>query len=273
MKVALTYGTYIDEKQCKYEHSQKGLFVDLNLEILEEFKNDEKNYLFIHNICRENIDKIKNILSKYDKIKISLNLSFSRLEIIHKSIFEIENIYELNLSHNMLENIDDNICNLKNLVKLKLNNNKLKFCPNIIYKLVNLKVLTLSDNNISNFDGSLLTNLSYLDISNNCFTTLPILPICLKELYIDGNFLEKLSFSIIKLTKLKHLNMRKNCLPKIPLIVNYINLEYINGRKQSLSPLRHKKLICKLYFLLCKRFNSEILKSNIYKILINLIKF
>lgn len=249
--------------------------------------NLEELILSNNHLTKISIEKLINLKS----------LSIINNPIIYQNIEHLKNIKSLKLYGCSLYTLPDSFESLKNLRNLDIGGNLFTILPNVIFKL-NLERLDLSNNEmkILNFSKLInLKNLKYLNLTRNFLTTFPDLPVCLEELNISHNYFKELPFSIIKFTKLKKLNLGGSCLKISYKILYYIDLNLLNFDRRDIfvGKLSHNfinnleefkdrytyknKSNHRLYFLLCKLFNSEILrkflKSNIYKILINLIKF
>jgi hypothetical protein len=161
---------------------------------------------------------------------------------------------------NFLKNVNDNE---KNDLRVHYDlyrdidsSNNIKF---IIEELLKYKkiylYLFIPYTNINKFPKNIfnLTNLRYLDI---CKTNIDHIP-----------------FSICKLQKLDTLWMYETNFKKIPLILcDLQNLQviYIFAYKNDINFLKKKRLLFRLYFIICKSFILKILK---YKILQKLIKY
>ncbi|MHA1642117.1 MAG: leucine-rich repeat domain-containing protein [Candidatus Helarchaeota archaeon] len=136
------------------------------------------------------------------------DLHNNKLERFPESIGNLSNLEELIIKSNKIKVIPETIGNLRSIKTLDLSKNDIKIIPESIGNLKNsLRILTLGDNNLNEVPSSIgnLSNLEILDISHNSIKSLP--PsfrklVLLREMFLDGNPLEKIPEYIYDLPKL-----------------------------------------------------------------------
>jgi Leucine-rich repeat (LRR) protein len=261
-----------------FEYNHNILIDYTNLE--HHIENKEENYLYVKIISEQYIEEFIKIYYKFDKVKLALDMNTLLLENIPDSIFDFTNLIELNISNNLINNIPNKIINLVNLKMLSICSCKLEKIPNFLSNLVNLEDLRIGRNKLKEFPSVIceMKNLKYLYINNNNISSIPNSIKNLKNLTtlcINNNNIKTYPFSIHKLQKLKAICV-EDCLSKYPLIfrdLQNFDISYRNGNK--LKSLSDKRLIFRLYFLMCKSsfFFNKLKIINNYKILEKIIKF
>lgn len=145
-----------------------------------------------------------------------LSLQQHKLDGIPTQVFSLTNLRTLDISHNNLKKLSSDLASLTNLKIFKCNGNKLvRGSLDSLPALEKLQVLNAGDNRLGrplaapsgkNQDGSAAT------------TPLPaVLPVSLKEVYLDSNYLEHVPLQLCSLAKLQILNVSKNNLVSIPI--------------------------------------------------------
>ena len=164
-----------------------------------------------------------------------------KLSRIPEYIFQRENLRELKLTGNCIREIPNDICRLEYLHSLTLDSNNLVGLPTALGGLCFLKILNVSHNNISELDGRLYLPKSLLEarFSDNTLKHLPrnlfmssrllqVLDCSMNELVqlsnhdwetllpnlesfdLQGNKLQKIPASLLRMPRLCTLNVSKN---------------------------------------------------------------
>ncbi len=135
-------------------------------------------------------------------------------------------------------------------------NYQLKRLPESIEKLTNLTTLRLQNNQLTSLPESIgkLSRLTYLNLDSNQLASLPE-SICnllsLSILSLTTNRLTKLPRNIDKLVNLTYLHLIDNQLTDLPKSINFLNLRYLNLRKNPINDLSNvrplaTRRICKI---------------------------
>jgi Leucine-rich repeat (LRR) protein len=157
-----------------------------------------------------------------DQSMAHLNLWKQRLGRVPESIWEQTGLETLVLADNDLREISARIGGLKRLRMLDLGHNQLTALPDSLGDLDGLTdFLYLHDNRLASLPSSFrrLTQLRYLNISQNAFDTFPECVsgmASLVELRVSDNCLSSLSDSIGSLSRLRELHLRNNRLASLP---------------------------------------------------------
>ncbi|OWF51595.1 uncharacterized protein LOC110448963 [Mizuhopecten yessoensis] len=101
-----------------------------------------------------------------------------RLRSLPRNICDFKNLVKIDFTDNLIETIDEIHC-LKQLDTLILAGNKIKRISNMTFmEMPDLRVLDLSNNSMKNLDANAftgnMTNIFYVDFSNNVFETIDI---------------------------------------------------------------------------------------------------
>eukprot|EP00051_Salpingoeca_urceolata_P001480 m.41294 g.41294 ORF g.41294 m.41294 type:complete len:363 (+) comp11446_c1_seq1:797-1885(+) len=173
-----------------------------------------------------------------------LRLGFNNLTSLPDALCGMEQLESLELHYNQLTQLPDGIGRLRNLFMLKLMSNRLTSLPPSVDQLTSLRQLCLAYNPLSDhsFLSRLpqlealslggneytampsqllgLTNLTFLDLSNNNLESLPDAMFTelteLRGLDLDSNKFATLAPGFDKLTKLTHLSVQHNQLTMLP---------------------------------------------------------
>ncbi len=208
---------------------------------LKVLKSDENEFVKIRNqLFNDNLD--------YDKksyINLSSNgLTNAKLAVLFPLILiknENTNLIRLNISYSKLTSLPKSICKLASLQDLDLDSNQLTYLPESIGKLANLEWLCLPNNQLEKLPASIgnLASLQDLNLNSNQLTSLPesIGKLTrLTELSLNNNQLTSLPESIGKLTRLWKLYINNNQLTSLPESIGNLtrlwtlNLESNNGK-------------------------------------------
>ncbi|XP_048727873.1 malignant fibrous histiocytoma-amplified sequence 1 homolog isoform X3 [Ostrea edulis] len=152
--------------------------------------------------------KINNMPETTNHGLRELNLSRNFLNVLPRSVYNLNHLTLLNLSDNQFNSLPDELGNLKSLTKLRLANNQIHFLPLTIGNLKNLKELDVSFNKLKRFPINIkgLRNLKYLHAEKNDLTAVPD-EICelveLQTLNLTENNIHTLPMRLHRLTKLK----------------------------------------------------------------------
>lgn len=146
-----------------------------------------------------------------------LSITRTCLQSVPEEIGELTNLTTLILHSNEIAELPSSIGRLINLKMFDCSKNKLTSYPQELGNLLQLKKLNLSSNLLGSI-SSLRTNiaLSMLNVGNNklkifpdvCYAEL----VCLSELYVNNNKIEKVPITISQLPALKILNLECNLL-------------------------------------------------------------
>jgi len=185
----------------KFNYNTKYLFIDVNklLDINDKTKIKDIHISYSDFLELPDLSEFINLESL-----IITNNKLKKLSDLSKCI----NLKYLYFTNNKLEELPD-LSNLLNLCRLYCNDNKLSKLTNLP---INLKILSCENNNITELNLSGLTQLEYLNISNNNIYLLPNLDIYnnLTEIYCNYNNLLSLPISILKCKKLYYYKNYKN---------------------------------------------------------------
>ncbi|XP_061181347.1 malignant fibrous histiocytoma-amplified sequence 1 homolog [Saccostrea echinata] len=152
--------------------------------------------------------KINNMPETTNHGLRELNLSRNFLNVLPRSVYNLNHLTLLNLSDNQFSSLPDELGNLKSLTKLRLANNQIHFLPLTIGNLKNLKELDVSFNRLKRLPINIkgLKNLKYLHAEKNDLTAVPD-EICelveLETLNLTENNIHTLPMRLHRLTKLK----------------------------------------------------------------------
>jgi Leucine-rich repeat (LRR) protein/GTPase SAR1 family protein len=152
--------------------------------------------------------KINNMPETTNHGLRELNLSRNFLNLLPRSVYNLNHLTLLNLSDNQFNSLPDELGNLKSLMKLRLANNQIHFLPLTIGNLKNLKELDVSFNRLKRLPINIkgLRNLKYLHAEKNDLTAVPD-EICelveLQTLNLTENNIHTLPMRLHRLTKLK----------------------------------------------------------------------
>ncbi|KAH0789655.1 protein phosphatase 2C [Histomonas meleagridis] len=143
----------------------------------------------------------------------------------------------LELAKNELEEIPqkmiDTIVTYKDLHELDLSDNGLKYIPSEANKLLNLHRLTLSGNKLTTLSLN-ISKLKEINLSQNCFEEVPIIPSNVRHLTMDFNRITTIGGSFESLTKL---SLVLNNIEEISSNIFLPNLEFLDISKNKLAIL------------------------------------
>ena len=126
------------------------------------------------------------IINKYNKDTIELDLSQRGLTNLPPNIYKFKNLAYLYLHKNLLKILSPKISH--SLKLLSVYHNLLNQLPPEIGEFTNLTELILSDNLLKYIPTiKALKKLFVLEICNNKLKFLPLLPENIERLYVDGN--------------------------------------------------------------------------------------
>ncbi|KAJ1437174.1 hypothetical protein B484DRAFT_392942, partial [Ochromonadaceae sp. CCMP2298] len=124
----------------------------------------------------------------------SLKLRDNEIAVLPAGLWEgCVSLQVLDLSANRIDSLSPRVCNL-HLKQLLLAQNRLHSTPIELLQISTLLVLDLSGNQLCSLPGPWeLTSLTSLNLSNNRFTSLPVISsAALEELHVSGNTLSQL---------------------------------------------------------------------------------
>ncbi|KAM0734296.1 Leucine-rich repeat-containing protein 47 [Formica fusca] len=190
---------------------------------------------------------------------------------LDKNLFNLHHLNFLSITRTCLQSVPEEIGELTNLTTLILHSNEIAELPSSIGRLINLKIFDCSKNKLTSYPqelgnllqlkklnlssnllesiSSLRTNiaLSMLNVGNNklkifpdvCYAEL----VCLSELYVNNNKIEKVPITISQLPALKILNLECNLLLDLPVeLTNCDKLEKLNVQLNKMSDDNLKRL-------------------------------
>jgi Leucine-rich repeat (LRR) protein len=208
-------------------------YLPVFLNDLKKVDNNENNLLSINYFrqfsnVENDIDIIIDKLIKFNKIKLTLDLSCLDLKFIPKNIFK-----------------------LKNLIGLNLNCNKLKSIPPDISKLINLETLNIG----LNYDMDLVFPKDICKLKKLNFL--------FYGTWSHNDHKIKIPFQVLNLKNIKTFNIGFN---KSPIIYDLQKLERtgIYVCDDNFEIIKHKRFIYRLTFVIYK--SKKILNYKIIKI-------
>ncbi|KAJ3448768.1 hypothetical protein M0812_01251 [Anaeramoeba flamelloides] len=235
-----------------------------------------QNLLHLHldaNMIVEISEKTFEGLSSLER----LILSYNQIENLPKLLLnDLSNLKRFEINGNNLKTIGKGFQRLKKLKMFEADGNELVGIDQEVFQLPKLEKLSLSNNNLKELcDGQvedLTESLIELKLSNNKFTSIPVLVTNLKNLKclnLEGNNISEIySRHIDKLTQLEELNVSKNDLHFMgDDLFNYLtNLKklLIHENKLRLLPNSIDRLK-KLKFLFLRSNLLAYLPNSIYK--------
>ncbi len=174
--------------------------------------------------------------NEYDINTTILELEYSDLTDsidFWNNIILLQELTELKISFSTLDKLSPSIGQLTKLTHLYLDNTNIMEIPIDVWdNIKQLKELSLNNTSIIiPKEIELLTNIVYLDISNNNITELPNEIFTLnniQHLYFSGNIITNIPTKIGLLTNLKSLDFSNNLITSLPIeLLDLVNLESI----------------------------------------------
>jgi len=193
------------------------------------------------------LERAKYIISRFPYgTSNALHLVCLNLEEIPSELFELNDadldcITTLNLSNNQLNSLPDQLVKLTNLEDLYLPDSGLNIIPDVIWKLPNLKSLILSNLGLNELSDDImkLTNLEYLALSDNNIINLPKLNgsqlVNLTDIYLSANNLEYIPSFIYDIPNLKILSVSDN-------FIENISYDVLKLKKLQIIDIGYNKL-------------------------------
>jgi leucine-rich repeat protein SHOC2 len=160
-----------------------------------------------------NIEAIPSEVWTMTKLR-HLSLSCNKLSFIPSELYCLSNLTHLNLSSNQIIHISNQINKLTQLQFLNLSSNQLTEFPDDISSLLHLSELWIYNNKLNQFSSQLPPNLVRLNLDRNSITSISSTTLSsltqLQYLNLSDNQITTLPTQIGLLTSLQELNLNNN---------------------------------------------------------------
>ena len=175
----------------------------------------------------ENINQLSNL--------INCQLNDNEITIIPKSLFEISSLKTIQLNKNKIVTIPNiNSQNQCIVEEFLINDNHISIIPQSITNMKYLKNFQCENNNITELPHlDQLTQLTFLNISNNSCSSIKSMPSSLKKLYLPYNELTEIKIELP--TSLVELLVDFNKLISVPEISELKNLKVFDVSSNQIS--------------------------------------
>ncbi|XP_077330913.1 leucine-rich repeat-containing protein 2 [Lithobates pipiens] len=188
-------------------------------------KEEPEKEKFIFNLCGENWKELPDSLREQTHLK-EWHINKTWIKVIPEYVQIFQDLKVLDMSHNKLECLPPEIGCLRHLRELNVAFNYLKEVPPELGDCENLERLDVSGNlHITElpFELSNLKKVTYVDVSANKFSSVPICVLRMSSLQwldISSNILKDLPQDIDRLEELETLLLQKNNITYLPLELN-----------------------------------------------------
>ncbi|XP_068127542.1 leucine-rich repeat-containing protein 2 [Hyperolius riggenbachi] len=213
----------------------KNGFVDTKPESLDKYerfssqakktpciKEEPEADKFVFNLYGESWEELPDSLKEQTHLK-EWHIHQTRIQVIPEYIQTFQDLNVLDMSQNKITHLPPEIGCLRNLRELNVSFNNLKDIPPELGDCENLEKLDVSGNLALTelpFELSNLKKVTYVDVSANKFSSIPICVLRMSSLQwldISSNHLKDLPQDIDRLEELETLQLQKNNITYLPM--------------------------------------------------------
>lgn len=218
--------------------------------------------LIVLKIRNNNLIQLPNGIFRDIQRLNHLDLSFNKIEILDESLSHCSSLKELLINNNKLVDIPMSIAKCNSLTLLDAQDNMIRRLPNICFLcltsinlsnnsltelpeefscMISLKSIELRKNKICLVPSmNKLTQLSYLDFTENFLTQVPVLPTngSLQRLYLGFNRLKAIG-SLVNVKTLSEVKVNNNMIDECPNLQGLDLLKMLDLSNNSINDIHH----------------------------------